>query len=234
MANLHMRTLVNCSIGLAGAECDWRAGPESGIGCGRLFLPGGTEFQVFPPKKGSRVYLSAHFRDLETGTAIKAGDTLPLVPSEPCRSIKLGSYPLEGNVLRVLPGPQADLFDLPKLFEGEFKVDSRSDRVGIRIKTDLFPHDIELPSEPAAVGVIQVVPNGGMILLGPDGPTIGGYPKIGVVITADRERMAQLRPGTSVKFEPCTLEEAVRLFALRERELNRTLNQIRLGLNIAN
>jgi allophanate hydrolase subunit 2 len=69
-------------------------------------------------------------------------------------------------------------------------------------------HEIELPSEPSTPGTIQVTPGGDPIILGPDGPTIGGYPKIGFVVQADLGRGGQLRPGDPVRLEEVTLAEA--------------------------
>jgi allophanate hydrolase subunit 2 len=67
---------------------------------------------------------------------------------------------------------------------------------------------LELPSEPAVFGAIQVTPNGTPIILGPDGPTIGGYPKPYVVCQADLPKLAHLRTGQSVPLEMIQLEMA--------------------------
>ena len=69
-------------------------------------------------------------------------------------------------------------------------------------------HVHSLQSEPAVPGVIQIPPNGLPIVLGPDGPTIGGYPKVGVVIDADLDKVGRLRPGDKVRFQAVSLEEA--------------------------
>jgi antagonist of KipI len=107
----------------------------------------------------------------------------------------------------------------------EFAVSRHLDRVGIRLEPEeALRHEIELPSEPATVGAIQVTPDGTPILLGPDGPTIGGYPKIGVVIRADVPLMGQLRPGGKLRFEAVSTEEARRI----DREASESL-----GRNIA-
>jgi allophanate hydrolase subunit 2 len=59
-------------------------------------------------------------------------------------------------------------------------------------------------------GCIQVPPDGLPIVMGADGPTTGGYPKIATVIQADRSALAQLVPGVSrVRFAAVTVEEAV-------------------------
>jgi allophanate hydrolase subunit 2 len=91
-------------------------------------------------------------------------------------------------------------------------VSTRLDRVGIRLDGHRSAHTVELPSEPACVGCIQITPDGTPIILGPDGPTIGGYPKAAVVISADLDRLGQLRPGQNVEFEAVSLDEARRLY----------------------
>ena len=57
----------------------------------------------------------------------------------------------------------------------------------------------QLPSEGAARGAIQVPPGGQPVILGPDHPVTGGYPVIGVVVDADTDALAQLRPGRAVR-----------------------------------
>jgi allophanate hydrolase subunit 2 len=73
-----------------------------------------------------------------------------------------------------------------------------------------------VPSEPVCVGAVQVPQGGSPIVLMPDGPTVGGYPKIASVITADLGRFAQLAPAERPAFELVTFEEAIA--ALRDRE----------------
>jgi allophanate hydrolase subunit 2 len=57
-----------------------------------------------------------------------------------------------------------------------------------------------LPSEAACPGAIQIPDGGAPIVLMPDGPTVGGYPKIAVVLRADLRRLAQYLPGREVRF----------------------------------
>ena len=59
--------------------------------------------------------------------------------------------------------------------------------------------DRQLPSEGATRGAIQVPPNGFPVILGPDHPVTGGYPVIGVVIDEDIDKIAQIRPGQTVR-----------------------------------
>ena len=79
---------------------------------------------------------------------------------------------------------------------------SQSDRVGYRLTGNpLKPSATQIISEPVLVGSIQIPANGLPIVTMRDGPTVGGYPKLGLVDAADLSWLAQCRPGTKVKFE---------------------------------
>ena len=108
-------------------------------------------------------------------------------------SDKLADGPV---TLRALPGPQADWFDLPEFFGPSFTVNPASNRMGLRLQGEpLQRKPGELVSEPVGPGAVQVVNDGQCIVLGVDGQTIGGYPKVAHVIAADLDRLGQLRPG---------------------------------------
>ncbi len=97
--------------------------------------------------------------------------------------------------IRVWPGPQWGEFseDVRREFlETEWAVSSRSDRVGYRLDGGrLEPPKGEMISEPVLAGSIQVPPNGQPIVTMRDGPTVGGYPKIGLVDAASLDWVAQ-------------------------------------------
>ncbi len=132
-----------------------------------------------------------------------------------------------GGPFRFVPGPQSGL--LPGL-TGGYRVGHASNRVGLRLEGAAAPHDLSLPSEPAVPGAVQLPPNGQPIVLGPDGPTIGGYPKIAVVIGADLDRLARLRPGDPVLFERVSLNEARTLLDEARRERARRVAELRATL----
>jgi antagonist of KipI len=77
----------------------------------------------------------------------------------------------------------------------------------------------DILSEAMPPGGVQVPPDGRPILLMADRQTVGGYPLIGVVITADLPRAAQLAPGDPVRFRPVGLAEAQELAARQGRWL---------------
>lgn len=105
--------------------------------------------------------------------------------------------------LRVIPGPRDGWFTDPDaLVRTEWTASEHSDRVGVRLTGPALEHrwpERHLPSEGATRGAIQVPPNGRPVILGPDHPVTGGYPVIGVVVDADTDRLAQLRPGQPVR-----------------------------------
>ena len=60
----------------------------------------------------------------------------------------------------------------------------------------------------------------------PDHGTIGGYPKIAVVISADLDSVAQLPPGSKIKFSEVELDEAENIFRTYESEIKQYINKI--------
>ena len=81
--------------------------------------------------------------------------------------------------------------------------------MGLRLTGEpLPPPGRELVSEPVCPGTVQVTRDGQCIILGVDGQTIGGYPKIAQVASYQLDVLGQLRPGNRITFAPMTLEEA--------------------------
>jgi antagonist of KipI len=102
-----------------------------------------------------------------------------------------------------------------------FFVSPDSDRMGVRLDGPRLERSSEddLLSEAVVPGTVQVPPSGKPILLLNDCQTIGGYPKLAHVITADLGIAAQLRPGDTVRFGETSLAEAHRALIDRERDL---------------
>jgi antagonist of KipI len=144
-----------------------------------------------------------------------------------------------GHLLRFLPGPQARCFvaglgldDQSGEYQGRaFQVHSASNRMGLRLQGPSIPFPYqEMLSEPVCPGAVQVTHNGQCIILGVDGQTIGGYPKIGQVISADLDMLGQLRPGESVYFQRVSLEEAERLYHARQAELQKWVMRLQTAV----
>lgn len=109
-------------------------------------------------------------------------------------------------VLRVWRGPQWELFPAAAreaFFEQEWTVSGQSDRVGYRLAGEPVTGAVpEIISEPVRVGTIQVPESGQPVVTMRDGPTVGGYPKLGLLDSADISWLAQCRPGQKVRFRP--------------------------------
>ena len=86
--------------------------------------------------------------------------------------------------------------------------------------------DTNIKSEGLIKGVIQVPADGNPIIMLSDHGTIGGYPKIGVVISADYDRLVQLAPGSKVKFKEVNLSSAETLYKLYDLETENLISQV--------
>lgn len=181
-----------------------------------------------PAVLGSRsTYLPAAFGGLD-GRRLRAGDVLPIGAAgrrkrEPGPTSTSSSRPSsEARPIRAIEGPNTSAFSgafAERFWASEFTLSPASNRTGYRLtreaQGDPDPPDRGGISEPACVGAIQVPDAASAIVLMPDGPTVGGYPKIGVVASVDVAELAQRMPGDTVTFERITVREAQRL--LRER-----------------
>jgi antagonist of KipI len=183
-------------------------------GC-RAYLAVGGGIDV-PPRMGSRAtYLGGRFGGLE-GRALQAGDILKHVPADLlARPRHLPWFPLYGTTacLRAVPGPQNDFFQsaLEVFFEASFTVTAQANRMGYRLEGAVLAREPQAPasivSEPIVAGNVQVPADGQPIILLTE-QTIGGYAKIATVITPDLFKVAQAKPGDTIRFLPVTLEAA--------------------------
>jgi antagonist of KipI len=178
------------------------------------------------------------------GRALRDGDVLPLGTAKklPLKKRTVSDWKAPAGwattgrkpaMLRIVRGTDWSRFLArahTSLVMRSFAVTSASDRMGARL--DGPPLDrmrnTDLLSEAVAPGTLQVPPNGEPILLLGDCQTIGGYPKIAHVITADLPTAAQLWPGHQVRFHEVSFMEAQRLLREREEDFAR----FRVGLSL--
>lgn len=106
--------------------------------------------------------------------------------------------------IAVMAGPDSDAFAIDavvQLCSAPYRILPTSDRVGTRLegpRVPRLPH--EQRSRPMVRGAIEVPPDGSPIVLGPEHPTIGGYPVLAVVTHADLDRLFASRIGSQVWF----------------------------------
>ena len=133
--------------------------------------------------------------------------------------------------IRVIKGTNFNYFSdegKRNFFKNEFKVSKLSDRMGMRLEGQKIENiiDTNIRSEGLIKGVIQVPADGNPIIMLSDHGTIGGYPKIGVVISADYDKLVQLTPGATIKFQEVDLNSAENLFKLYDLETQNLISQI--------
>jgi len=146
------------------------------------------------------------------------------------KETKINYNDLSDNIIRVIKGTNFNYFSNEAqniFFKKEFSVTKLADRMGIR----LSGHNLEnivntnIKSEGLVRGTIQVPADGNPIIMLSDHGTIGGYPKIAVVISADLDRVGQLTPGSTVNFKEVSLEEAQNIFKAYTDDTNKYLNE---------
>ena len=206
------------------------------------------------PVLGSRsTYLPARFGGLE-GRLLRAGDNLPLIEGVASLSLKRFEK-LEGKkniadlrsvswsapsltlperepiVIHAMEGRHYAHFDAAArraFFDATWKVTPDSNRMGFRLAGPVLARAeaLEILSEPACLGTVQVPANGLPIALMADRQTTGGYPKIAEIAAADVPRLAQLAPGGKVQFARCTLEQAGELRRVLRQRLDAALRAL--------
>jgi len=134
--------------------------------------------------------------------------------------------------IRVIKGTNFNYFSeegKKNFFEKEYTVTKLTDRMGMRLEGCKIENivDTNIKSEGIIKGVIQVPADGNPIIMLSDHGTIGGYPKIAVVISADYDKLVQLPPGSIIKFKEIELSDAEMLFKLYQMETKNLVLKIK-------
>ena len=179
------------------------------------------------------------------GRPLQAGDVLPVgaataLPGSPTgddvqpRDWSLDPQPWFDFVQRPLAllrgshWSQLDATSQRLLFSAKFSLSKDSNRTASRLdgQTLQLQAPLELISEAALPGTMQLPPSGQPIALLAEAPVTGGYPRIGQVAMVDLPRLAQRRPGDTVCFREATLDEALTRLAAHRQRLTRLLGTI--------
>ncbi len=210
------------ALGIAGAPMEARI--ESSDGAVRdMAIPSSVTLQAGDrlilgwAREGARTYLAVRggwrtpirLGSRSSEDRLQPGDILPAesgtIPSRRLAAPDWKSPTVEP--FRVIDGPDAAIRG--SWIDQSYRVGSRSDRMGLRLEGE--PIAVDSPADrlsaPVAPGAVQVA-GGRLIVLGIAGGTMGGYPHVAHVITADLDRLGQLRPGDLVRFQRTTLDEA--------------------------
>jgi len=205
--------------------------PSGGGLRGYILFAGGLDVA---PYLGSRSTFELGQFGGHAARRLLAGDTLHLAgdPTEAALSeLALPALSTEWT-LRVLYGPHGapEFFtegDITAIAATEWQVHYNSNRTGVRLigpkpewaradggEAGLHPSNIH--DNPYAIGSVDFT--GDMpIILGPDGPSLGGFVCPFVVIAADRWKIGQLAPGDTLRFAPVTIDDATTANLLQQK-----------------
>ena len=136
------------------------------------------------------------------------------------------------NTIRVLKGPQFDYFSKESqkgFFSKEYKISNLTDRMGMRLEGKVMENIVNtnIRSEGITKGAIQVPADGQPIILLTDYPTIGGYPKIANVASADYNFLIQKTPGEKIFFKLIELHEAEQLYNEHLKSISEVIKNIK-------
>jgi urea carboxylase len=205
---------------------------------GYLALAGGLDI---PAYLGSRSTFDLGEFGGHAARRLLAGDTLHLGDAPASSPLAITAPPPIGREwrLRVLYGPHGapDFFtdgDIETFTATSWKVHYNSNRTGVRLigpkphwaradggEAGLHPSNIH--DNPYAIGAVDFT--GDMpIILGPDGPSLGGFVCPFTVIAADLWKVGQLAAGDSVAFDVVTADDAATAAATQADWLNGTAN----------
>jgi urea carboxylase len=197
-----------------------------------------------PEHLGSRATFTLGGFGGHCGRALAPGDVLPLgdpageqvrdAPLDAARAASLAVEYASEWELGVLEGPHAapDFFteqDLETFYARDFEVHYQSARTGVRLigprplwaredGGDAGLHPSNIHDTPYAIGAVDYT--GDMpVILGPDGPSLGGFVCPAVVASSELWKLGQLRAGDRVRFRPLSLEAARVRAAALERSI---------------
>lgn len=150
------------------------------------------------------------------GNKLQAGDTLPAASAQQLPRLSLPqTYRPQFNrvlTLRLVEGYQAEQFTVTerqRFYLNSYKVTPQADRMGYKLKgAAISCQQSQLLSEGICYGAVQIPPDGQPIVLLNDRQTLGGYPKIGAVLSLDCALLAQAVAGTELYFTPISPEQA--------------------------
>ncbi|MEP6712837.1 MAG: biotin-dependent carboxyltransferase family protein [Ferruginibacter sp.] len=134
------------------------------------------------------------------------------------------------NTILCIAGPDWHLINASSeniFLTSAFTITNQSDRMGYRMAGESLSvkKTTELISSPVVFGIIQLLPNGQLIILMADHQTTGGYPRIATVIAADLPKLAQLPVNAKINFKLVSPGEAEE----RLISLHKTLTEIQAG-----
>jgi len=197
---------------------------------GYMALEGGFDLQYFCKSVST---LDRAGIGPNEGKKIKINDKINIKRNRTEKKIFTTSFlNKERDTIRVLKGPQFDYFAKESqkvFFSRNYKISNLTDRMGMRLEGNIIKNIVStnIRSEGITKGAIQVPADGQPIILLTDYPTIGGYPKIANVISADYNLLIQKTPGEKIFFKLIELHEAEQLYKEHLNNISKTIKNIK-------
>ncbi|MBC8125570.1 MAG: 5-oxoprolinase subunit PxpB [Gloeobacteraceae cyanobacterium ES-bin-144] len=194
---------------------------------GYIAISGGIQVPLLLGSRATdiRAKLGGHH-----GRFLKSGDLLPIGNPNTGPQTQhwkvtwpLNKIQMQTLTLRFIAGVQSNFFTsiAHELFRSAtFEISQHSDRTGTRLNGPVLGRrdTAEMISQPVVQGSIQVPPDGRPIILLAERQTIGGYPQIGHIISADLPVIARAMPGTFIRFQEVSLHAARDAWRQRQHE----------------
>lgn len=127
-------------------------------------------------------------------------------------------------LLRCTPGIESQYFNsqqITQFYSQKFFVSSKSNRMGLRLtgKPLLMSNNLQITSSGLTAGSIQIPASGEPIITSVDGQTIGGYPRIANIISADLPLLGQLQFNNKVSFSQISESDAQKILKEKRARL---------------
>jgi len=187
----------------------------------RAYLAFTGELDMPPMLNSYSTHLTCSFggynnRQLKNNDSIDIQDSTT-APAKKLPNHLKGYY--SGNYLiRCVPSVETNQFNqsqLQQFFNQVYRVSADSNRMGVRLVGNPIEtqSSIDITSSGLTQGSIQIPPSGVAIISSVDGQTIGGYPRIANVISADLPILGQLKAKDKINFSLIDLDYADQLFS---------------------
>jgi biotin-dependent carboxylase-like uncharacterized protein len=234
-SNVVFKANANTQIAITGASCEffindilkesWRShniknGDIIKIGKilsgNRVYLAVFGGFNIKKEFGSNSVTIKENLGGID-GNKLKKGDILPFENYVSTHTIRLKNEFIpkyeEELILRVIFSYQENHFskdEKQKFLTSTYLVTNDFNRMACKLSGEAIKCDINgIISEGIAFGSIQIPSDGQPIVLLKDRQTIGGYPKIGVVLSLDCFKLSQAKANTKIRFEEISYEEAI-------------------------
>ncbi|MGI5308071.1 biotin-dependent carboxyltransferase family protein [Rheinheimera sp. WS51] len=194
----------------------------------RAYVAVAQGFKVKPQFSSTATVLREKIGGLN-GDKLQVGDTLAITSVSRATSHSLAKQHWRqfnnSLTLRLVEGYQAEQFstsERQRFYLQPYTVTPQSDRMGYKLTgAAIHCQQQSLLSEGISYGAVQIPPDGQPIVLLNDRQTLGGYPKIGSVLSLDCALLAQASPGTKVYFTPISIEQAHNALCLADAHFKR-------------